>query len=177
MKHLLAPLSFAALIGLSAFTAINSTNWTVADGYSVKFTSKDPSGVFEEMKGTVVFDEKDLSTASFNVAIDVKSINCGNGMQNRHAVGEKWFDAEKYPEITFVSRSVTKTAAGYDASGKLSLHGITTDFTIPFTFSASGDGGVFTGSFDVSRVAFGIGEAGGKVPDVLKLEVSVPVKR
>lgn len=175
MKTRSTPILITAIIGLSAFTAINSSNWTIAEGYSVKFSSEDPTGVFEKMKGTVVFDEKDLTTASFNVAIDVNSINTGNGMMNRHAVSEKWFDAEKFPEITFVSERVAKTEAGYDAIGKLSVHGVTKDFTIPFTFAANATGGVFTGAFDVSRLAFGIGEAG-KVSDIMKMEVSVPVK-
>lgn len=176
MAHITTPLAFAALLGLSAFTAIESTNWNIADGYSVKFTSADPSGVFEKMTGTVVFDEKDLDKASFNVSIDVNSINCGNGMQNRHAVSDKWFDAEKYPTINFVSNSVKKSAKGYEAAGKLTMHGVTKDLTIPFTFAPSGDGGTFTGKFDVSRAAYGVGGPSDKVPDVMKMEVSVPVK-
>lgn len=178
MKAQAVPLAFAALIGLSAFTAATSvnTNMTVADGYAVKFISKDPTGVFEKMKGTVVFNEQDLAAASFNVSIDVASINCGNGMQNRHAKSEKWFDAEKYPEITFVSTGAKKTATGYETTGKLSVHGVTKDFTIPFTYTANGTGGVFAGTFDVSRSAFNIGEPSKKVPDVLQVQVTVPVR-
>ena len=178
MKAQAVPLAFAALIGLSAFTAATSvnTNMTVADGYAVKFISKDPTGVFEKMKGTITFNEAELATASFNVSIDVASINCGNGMQNRHAKSEKWFDAEKYPEITFVSTGAKKTATGYETTGKLSVHGVTTDFTIPFTYTPNATGGLFTGTFDVSRSAFNIGEPSKKVPDVLQVQVTVPVK-
>lgn len=178
MRAVAIPLAFAALIGLSAFTAATSINtgMTIADGYAVKFTSTDPSGVFEKMKGTVVFQEQDLSSARFNVSIDVASINCGNGMQNRHARSEKWFDAEKYPEITFVSSGAKRTATGYETTGQLSMHGITKEISIPFTYAAKGSGGVFAGTFDISRSAFNIGEPSKKVPDVLKVEVTVPVK-
>ena len=177
MKTFLIPIALVGLIGFSAFTtSIPSPNMTVAEGYAVKFTSKDPTGVFEKMKGTVVFNQQDLAAASFNVAIDVASINCGNGMQNRHAKSEKWFDAEKYPEINFVSTGAKRTAAGYETTGKLTMHGVTKDLTIPFTYTPNGTGGVFAGTFDVSRSAFGVGEPSKKVPDVMKLEVSVPVK-
>lgn len=175
MKTVLIPIALAGLFGFSAFTS-TAPNMTIADGYTVKFTSKDPTGVFEKMKGTVVFNEQDLAAASFNVSIDVASINCGNGMQNRHAKSEKWFDAEKYPEITFVSTGAKKTATGYETTGKLTMHGVTKDLTIPFTYTANSTGGVFVGTFDVSRSAFGVGEPSKKVPDVMKLEVSVPVK-
>jgi polyisoprenoid-binding protein YceI len=178
MKTVLIPIALVGLIGLSAFTAATSTNtaMSVADGYAVKFTSKDPSGVFEKMKGTVVFNEQDLAAASFNVSIDVASINCGNGMQNRHARSAKWFDAEQYPEITFVSTGAKRTATGYETSGKLTMHGVTKDLTIPFTYTPSGTGGVFAGTFEVSRSAFGVGEPSKKVSDVLKVDVTVPVK-
>lgn len=178
MVQVLTPIPFAVLISLSAFTAATSVNttMTITDGYAVKFTSKDPTGVFEKMKGTVVFNEQDLSAASFSVSIDVASINCGNGMQNRHAKSEKWFDAEKYPEITFVSTGAKKTASGYETTGKLTMHGVIKDLTIPFTYTAKGNGGVFAGTFEVSRAAFGVGEPSKKVPDVMKVEVSAPVK-
>ncbi|MBL7963731.1 MAG: YceI family protein [Flavobacteriales bacterium] len=176
MKTVLIPIALAGLFGFSAFTSTTAPNMTVADGYTVKFTSKDPTGVFEKMKGTVVFNEQDLAAASFNVIIDVASINCGNGMQNRHAKSEKWFDVEKYPEITFVSTGAKKTATGYETTGKLTMHGDTKDLTIPFTYTPAATGGVFAGTFDVSRSAFGVGEPSKKVPDVMTLEVSVPVK-
>lgn len=177
MKPIVIPIALAGLFGLSAFTSTSTApSMTVAEGYAVKFTSKDPSGVFEKMKGTVVFNEQDLAAAGFNVTIDVASINCGNGMQNRHAKSEKWFDAEKYPEITFVSNGAKRTATGYETTGKLSVHGVTKDFTIPFTYTPNSTGGVFAGTFDVSRSAFNIGEPSKKVVDVLKVEVTVPVK-
>ena len=177
MKTVLIPIALLGLIGFSAFTtSLPTPNMTIATGYSVKFISKDPTGVFEKMTGTVHFNEQELAAASFNVAIDVASINCGNGMQNRHAVSEKWFDAEKFPEITFVSTGAKKTASGYETTGKLTMHGVTKDLTIPFTYTPNSSGGVFAGLFDVSRSAFGVGEPSKKVPDVMKLEVTVPVK-
>jgi polyisoprenoid-binding protein YceI len=176
MKNIIYPSAITAIIGLSAFITITSPDWTIVEGYSVKFISDHPTGVFERMRGTIVFDPKDPSTASFNVSVDVASINCGNGMQNRHAKSAKWFDAEKYPAITFVSERVTKSATGYEATGKLSMHGVTQELTIPFTFATNAGGGAFTGTFSVTRSAFNIGEPGGKVPDMMKLEVSVPVK-
>ena len=175
MKKITLPIAFAAIIGLSAFAVISATNWTIADGYAVKFSSKDPTGVFKKMTGKVVFDEKDLASARFGVTIDVSSIDCGNAMQNSHALGEKWFYAEKYPAIIFMSEGAIKTDSGYETTGNLTMRGVTMDFTVPFTFTPNETGGVFTGKFDVNRTEFGVGEAGGKVPDVMNMEVTVPV--
>lgn len=176
MKKISIPIAFAAIICLSAFAAISATNWTIEDGYSVKFVSEHPSGEFKKMSGKVVFDENDPGAAVFGVTIDVGSIDCGNAMMSSHALGGGWFDAEKYPAIIFMSHGATKTATGYETTGKLTMKGVTKDLTIPFTFTPNATGGVFTGKFDVNRADFGVGEPGGKVPDVMSLEVTLPVK-
>lgn len=176
MKKLLYPALAAIVISASAFTAINSTNWKIKDDYSIKFTSKDPSGVFTKFKGNIVFDEKSLSTSKFDVAIDAASINTGNGMKNKKAKKEIFLDVEKYPEITFVSNKFSKTTNGYEVKGILALHGVTKEVTIPFTFTNN----TFIGSFTVNRLDYNVGpESGmaGKAAKELKIDISVPVTK
>jgi polyisoprenoid-binding protein YceI len=55
------------------------------------------------------------------------------------------------------------------------MHGIKKPLSIPFTFAKAASGGTFTGKFDVNRSDFGVGTPGGKVDDIIKLEVNVPV--
>lgn len=174
MKKIIFPLAIAATMLLSAYTAISSVNWKIAQGYSVKFTSKDPSGVFTSMKGNIAFDPNNLSASNFDVTIDVNSINMGNGMKNSKAKGEEWFNAAKYPVIKFTSGKISKTAAGYEAVGTLDMKGVQKPLTIPFTFSKN----TFTGSFDVNRLDYGVGTDKGMsahASSVLKIDVSVPV--
>ncbi len=85
MKKIIFPMAVAATLFFSAFTVITSTNWKIADGYSIKFTSKDPSGVFKTLKGDIAFDEKNLDASKFNLTIDVASINTGNGMKKHQS--------------------------------------------------------------------------------------------
>ena len=123
MKKQTYLLATLALIVVSAFTFIQSQDWKVADGYSIKFDGGDPSGEFTGLKGTIQFDEKNLAASKFNVTIDVASINTANGMKNTHAKGEGWFNADKYPTIAFTSSAITKTASGFEAKGTLEMHG------------------------------------------------------
>src|SRR6185369_4910883 len=97
MKKQVYTLATLALMIASAFTFIQSQNWKIADGYSVKFDGGDPSGEFTGLKGTIQFDEKNLAASKFDVSIDVATINTGNGMKNTHAKGANWFDVAKYP--------------------------------------------------------------------------------
>ncbi|HTA83321.1 MAG TPA: YceI family protein [Bacteroidia bacterium] len=174
MKKIIFPIAIGATLILSAFTAVNSMDWKIASGYSVKFTSKDPTGVFTSMKGDIAFDPNNLAAAKFNITIDVNSINTGNGMQNTKAKNADWFDAEKYPTIKFTSATTTKTATGYQVVGTLDMHGTQKQITIPFTFANN----TFVGSFDVNRLDYGVGTDKGMsahASSVLKIDVSVPV--
>ena len=162
------------LIIASAFTFIQSQEWKIAEGYSVKFEAGDPSGEFSGLKGTIIFDENNLKDSKFEVSIDVASINTGNGMKNTHAKSANWFDAEKYPTISFVSNSITKSGDGFEALGTLEIHGVKKEFVMPFTFANN----AFTSSFEVNRLDFGIDD--GKHPKMLpnmKVSISVPVTK
>jgi polyisoprenoid-binding protein YceI len=163
-----------ALIVASAFTFIQSQDWKIAEGYSIKFDAGDPSGEFSGLKGTVQFDEKNLATSKFNVTIDVASINTGNGMKNTHAKGENWFNAEKYPTISFTSSSIAKTSSGFEAKGTLEMHGIKKEITLPFTFANN----TFAANIEVSRLDFGLDDGRHpKMSPTLKVDISVPVTK
>ena len=160
----------------SAFTAITVINWQIKDDtYSVKFDTKGASGIFKGLKGTIDFDETDLQHSNFNVAIDVNTINTGNGMKNRHAKGEGFFDAEKYPTIQFQSLKIEKTATAFLTTGNLRIKNITKKITFPFTFENKNSEGVFRGNFEVNRNDFNLNRKG--VGDNIKIELVVPVKK
>lgn len=176
MKKIIFPIAIVATLMLSAFTTIKSTAWKINDGYAIKFTSENPTGIFRTMTGDIQFDENDLGASSFNMTVDVASINTGNGMQNKHAKSAKWFDAEQYPKITFRSTKIEKTANGYQTVGLLNLHGIEKEISIPFTFSDD----TFIGSFEVDRLDYKIGDMKGmnaNASQKLRVDISVPVSK
>ncbi len=174
MKKFIYPFIAVVIIVLSAFTTISSIDWKIADNYSVKFDGGDPSGEFKGLKGTINFDPKDLVSSKFTTSIDVASINTGNGMKNTHAKSEKWFDADKYPTITFTSGVISKTSTGYQATGTLAMHGVQKQVILPFTFNNN----VFEGSIEVNRLDYNINTA---EPDhgsaKFKVSISVPVNK
>lgn len=176
MKKLLYPALAAFILMSTAFMSITSQEWKIAPDFSIKFISKDPTGVFKEFTGSINFDENDLAAAKFDLTIPVASINMGNGMKNKHGRSEDWFDAEKYPNITYKSTAVEKTSNGYLIVGDMKIKGITKQYKIPVDFKKTGETGKFTGTFNVNRLDFKIGNPG-KVAEVLKVEFSVPVNK
>lgn len=177
MKKALYPLAALCILVASAFTFIATQNWKIAQGYTIKFSGSGANGIFKELKGDVIFDEHNLGASKFNVTIPVTSINTGNGLKNTHAKGKNWFEADKYPNITFTSTEISKSGNSYIAKGQLEMHGVKKPFSIPFTFTPNANGGTFTGNFDVNRTDFGIGNPDNRVDNVIKLSVSVPVTK
>jgi polyisoprenoid-binding protein YceI len=177
MNKLLYPVTAVLILAASAFTFVAAPNWQIAEGYSIAFSSDDASGIFKGFKGNVTFDEQNPAASKFDVTVDVASINTGNGLQNKHAKSDEWFDAAKYPQIHFVSQKMVKAGNGYQVTGDLEIHGVKKSTTIPFTFKKTATGGVFAGVFTVNRNDFKLGKPGGDVGEQIKVELSVPVTK
>lgn len=94
---------------------------------------------------------------------------------NKHAKGEEWFNADKYPYIEFASSKIEKTSEGYKATGKLQMHGVSKEVTIPFTFSEKGNKGTFVAKFSVDRSDYQIGKKNGGVSETIKISATIPV--
>lgn len=174
MKKIHALVLLGSIMVISAFTFNNSTDRTISEGYSIKFSGMEAEGVFETITGDIRFDENNLTTSNCTLNIDVNSINTGNATKNKHAKSAKWFDAENYPNIKFKSNSFTKTDIGYSVTGKMNIHGIEKEITIPFTFTDN----VFRTKFSVNRLDYEVGSMKGmmkKVSNEIKLDISIPV--
>lgn len=169
-------LASTAIIVLSAFTFKSSVNWKISEGYSIKFSGTDAEGIFKDLEGDVQFDNANPESSSFMFTVAVNSINTGKGMKNKHAVSDKWFDAEKYPNITFKSNSVSKQGDAFIVTGNMNIHGVSKEMTIPFAFNDNS----FTSQFSVNRMDFGVGTMKGmsaKVSNEIKLDVTIPVTK
>lgn len=117
---------------------------------------KTVEGSFNGMKGDVNFNPDDLKNSSFEVTIDASSVDTGNEKRDTHLKNEDFFDVEKYPTIKFKSYAVVRSKKeGYHiAKGKLTIHGITKDVKIPFTYKDN----IFEGTLKVKRFDYNVGK-------------------
>lgn len=175
MKNLFYPLLAATILLTSAVYVAPNQDFKIAEGHSIAFKSKDPSGIFKTMKGTIKFDETDLANSKFDLTFVVSSISTGNGMMNKKALTTEWFDAAKYPDIKFTSSKVVKSGSDYSVTGKLTIKGIAKDKSIPLKATKVGSGYTFSGSFGVNRMDFKVGKKSDAVPDVMNISYSIPV--
>lgn len=123
------------------------------------------NGRFNNFEGKILFDEKDVSKSSVNVTIKTASINTDNTSRDNDLRSANYFDVEKFPEITFQSKSVEKKGNDYVAHGALTIHGVSKDVDLPFELKGpidAGKGGKVMGAhagLTVNRQDFGITKA------------------
>ena len=175
MKNLKSVIAGVLIIVIGTAGKVSAQAWQVSGNYSLQFSCNQASGIFKDIKATILFDEQNLGNGKFSVNVDAASLNTGNALMNKHAKSDEWLDVLKYPAIVFTSKKITKNGASYQVTGDLTLHGITKEISIPFTFKKTGNSANFSAGFSIKRSDFNIGKSGGDVDENIKINLSVPV--
>jgi polyisoprenoid-binding protein YceI len=92
-------------------------------------------GRFNDMAGTIVFNDKDPSKCSVKVTIKSASVDTGILKRDQHLRSADFFDVTKFPDVTFESKKVAKKGAGYEMTGTLTIKGVSKEVSFPFTLS------------------------------------------
>jgi polyisoprenoid-binding protein YceI len=95
------------------------------------------SGFFKSFEGSLETDNDDFQNAKVNVSLDVNSIDTTQTSRDEHLKSAEFFDAEKYPKISFTSTSLTKSGDDYKLTGNLTIKGITKPVTLDVEFGGS----------------------------------------
>lgn len=177
MKRLIFPLAAAFLFLTSMTMTVVMFDLKLAGGHLIKFESKDPTGTFDEINGTISFDPSDLANSSFDLSFPISSINTGNKMKDKKAQTNEWFGASEHPNITFKSTSIKSDDKGYTVTGNLTIKGTTKSVKVPMRYAETGDGYKFYGLFAVNRMDFKVGKKSEAVPDVMKIKYIIPTKK
>jgi len=133
----------AVLVALagSAATSSAADKYTVdpthsSIGFAVRhMVVSKVKGYFNEYTATILYDDKDITKSSAEVTIKTASIDTRDAKRDEHLRTPDFFDAAKYPEITFKSKRIEKSGEGFVAVGDLTMRGVTKEIQLPFTFA------------------------------------------
>lgn len=89
-------------------------------------------GRFTKNVGKISIDEKDLGKSSVEFTTETASVDTAVAPRDAHLRTADFFDAEKYPTISFKSTSIKKAGKGYVAEGDLTIKATTKKVKIPF---------------------------------------------
>jgi len=100
-------------------------------GFSVHQFLGTTHGKFAKFNGNVQVDREHPENSSVTAQIDVRSIDTRIKKRDDHLRSAEFFNVEKYPQITFKSRSVKQTGPqSGDILGDLTIHGVTKPVTL-----------------------------------------------
>jgi polyisoprenoid-binding protein YceI len=96
-------------------------------------------GRFGDVDATLVLDPDAPAASKVSATIQVKSLDSGDAKRDEHVTGPDFFDAAKFPTITFVSTQVTPTGARTaKVAGNLTIHGVTKPVVLDATLNGMG---------------------------------------
>ena len=139
---------FALLMVAIAFTnssiAQTAKTWNVDKMHSaVKFTVShlvisEVDGSFKIFDGSIMSTKDDFTDAKINFTVDVNSVNTDNTSRDGHLKADDFFNAEKYPKMTFVSTSFTKKSGSmYELVGNLTIRDVTKKVTFAVKYGGT----------------------------------------
>lgn len=118
---------------------------------------------FDKLDGHFTYDPANWTATQVTITVDPTSINTGQPSFDKTIAGPDYFNAAKYPAITFVSKAVEGQDGKGTVSGDLTFHGVTRPVTLDVMFNGVGPGllGVgtrvgFSGTTHIKRSDFGV---------------------
>jgi polyisoprenoid-binding protein YceI len=132
MKRLAA--AIAAALPVLALAETSTWNMDPAHteaGFSVRhFVISTVKGSFGKTTGKVQLDDKDITKSSVEATIEVASVDTRVQKRDDDLRSANFFDAAKYPTITFRSTKVEKSGDGLKVTGDLTMKGVTRPVTL-----------------------------------------------
>ncbi|HWZ03113.1 MAG TPA: YceI family protein [Mucilaginibacter sp.] len=167
----------SALITSSALAQYKPTDQGSSLNFTIKNFGIEATGKFTGLQGDITFDPANPSTANFDVSIDAASVNTDNSLRDSHLRGESYFDVKNFPRIHFVSGKVSAGKNGtFTISGKLTIKKVTKVISFPFSATASNDGYLFKGTFNINRKDFDVGGTS-TISDNLDVSLNILAKK
>ena len=147
LKAAVGGLAFGLALGLGAGTAAQAANTYTFDKGHTKILFfwnhlglSNQSARFDDFDGQLVFDPEKPETSKIDVTIKTASVDSDVPALDDHLKSADFFNAEKHPEITFVSKAVRKTGTDTgQVDGDLTINGMTKPVTLDVTFNFMGE--------------------------------------
>jgi polyisoprenoid-binding protein YceI len=97
-------------------------------------------GSFREFDGSIVSKSADFTGSEITFTAKTASIDTDNDRRNEHLRSPDFFDAEKFPELTFTG-VLAKDGSKYKLKGDLTMHGVTKKVEFDVTYAGTIDTG------------------------------------
>ena len=123
-------------LGLAALTQAAVETYKIdpvhsSVGFSIRHFFTNVPGVFTKFSGVITVDRDNLENSTVEATIEIPSIDTRSEMRDNDLKSDKYFAADKFPAMTFKSKSWKKTGNDlYDVTGDLTIHGVTKEVVL-----------------------------------------------
>ncbi|MDZ3979034.1 YceI family protein [Acinetobacter baumannii] len=139
-----------------------------------------PSANFSDIQGVIKVDNAKPANSSVNVTIPLSSVNTNVPALDKEFQEEAWFNAAKYPNITFKSTKVeTKDKKHFKITGDLTVKGITKPVVLDAVLNKQGEHPMakvpaigFNATTSFNRSDFGLGNYVPNVSDKITVNIT-----
>ena len=139
-----------------------------------------PSANFTDIQGVIKVDNAKPANSSVEVTIPLISVNTNVPALDKEFQEEAWFNAAKYPNITFKSTKVeTKDKKHFKITGDLTVKGVTKPVVLDAVLNKQGEHPMakvpaigFNATTSFNRSAFGIGNYVPNVGDKITVNIT-----
>ncbi len=138
MKKAFLAVALLLTVGASA------QNWIIDPAHSsVKFKTRyllisEVEGTFKKFDGTFTSSQPDFKDLSATMTVDVNSVNSDNEMRDNHLKSDDFFNAEKFPTMTFKSTGIKSLGKGrFVLSGELTIRDVTKKVDVPLVYGGT----------------------------------------
>jgi polyisoprenoid-binding protein YceI len=131
-------------------------------GFSIRHFLTDVNGRFTQFDGTIKYDAQNPAASAVQFTVQAASINTAVDDRDKHLRSPDFFDAQKFPTLSFVSTGVAgKDPKNLEVTGNLTIKGVTKQVTIPATYLGAmktpmGERAGFKSSFTINRRDYGV---------------------
>jgi len=142
-RKLLTAAALTALSAVAALPAQATDTYNVDPGHSevsfqVRHLVTQVRGKFNDYKGTIQLDPAKMENSTVEFNIKATTIDTGVADRDKHLRSADFFDVEKFPEISFKSKSIKATGKDtYAVTGAFTMHGVTKEVTLPVAFNGT----------------------------------------
>jgi len=178
-------------LGLALPAAAETQSWNIDGAHSsAQFSVRHMGistvrGAFTKVSGTVQYDPGDLAKTVIDATIETASVDTRVEMRDNDLRSPHFFDASKYPTLTFKSKKVAEAGPGkLKVTGDLTIHGVTKEVTLdvegPSAPVKDPRGNLRVGasaSTTINRKDFGVDGAAAVVSDDVPITIDMELTR
>ncbi len=145
-SHFAVGFVFAAALAVSPFASAAPESYKIDPAHSsvnfkVRHLFSDVNGKFTKFDGTFTVDADAVPQSTVSATVKADSIDTANAKRDGDLKSADFFDATKFPEITFKSKEVKSTGSDTaDITGDFTMHGVTKPLTLHAKFLGKGKG-------------------------------------